>query len=795
MTRIVSVLSLSVGILFTALCSRMPASEPTLCLAKDKETDYFIVSPDKPTPDETTAIAELSRYLNQMTGAPFPVVVERDFEKNSKGIFVGHTRLALDHGATGLDGEEWLITPVSDHLLITGGRPRGTLYAVWVLLDSMGCTWASRDSEYIPIVDSLTFGKTLTGKPTITMRCLYTAFHEQGWNYSQTEKEAEEWFRQRNGMNTFGSIGDLRFGGGDYGRPMPNAHTVQSFYCRFEEYFATNSDFFALGKDGKRIDGRNTKGLAGQLCYSSEGARQVVLKKLLDLIQKTNTETDQAGMPRVWLYDISQGDNSDWCNCPQCLRVIRNEGANSATLVLFINKIARDVAKVYPSVMIRTMGYMPTVIPPKSLRPDDNVVMQWIDWGGFSAPPDTAKPLREQTERANSFLSWAKISPHLSVWDYNLVNAPASIPYNPVPVVVDDMRFFTQFDIQSFFMESEEKEPWLEDNFKPLYDYMVLRLMFDSSMNAEERVARFMQAYYGPAADDMQALYDLLEEKQKHLPSLQEVGGSTARIPYIRPEFYKTVMELLAAAEFKCEAGGSQKYRRHVRREFLRCGISLLENQGSSKELPTQPSFARAQLLEALEEAGRDVLGVYPPGIKKTFQDRFASKLRRFKNPLPLPQLLNDISADRVHDLYESDLQPNMVEEDPDSPTGFSAGLSDETINITEFADKKPIFGVFHAANNSYGPKILINDIPQDEKFHFYKVGRTTLGMRSLLYGHASWRLNVPLSRLCDQTADADDNTYDVYVSAKFTGPIYVKDSLAKNGFRVDRVILVKPSE
>lgn len=202
MIRIGSVLSLSVGILFTALCSRMPASEPTLCLAKDKETDYFIVSPDKPTPDETTAITELSRYLEQMTGAPFPVVVEREFDKSSKGVFVGHTRLALAHGATGLDAEEWLIKPVSDHLLITGGRPRGTLYAVWVLLDSMGCTWASRDSEYIPIVESLTFGKTLTAKPTITMRCLYTAFHEQGWNYSQTEKEAEEWFRQRNGMNT-----------------------------------------------------------------------------------------------------------------------------------------------------------------------------------------------------------------------------------------------------------------------------------------------------------------------------------------------------------------------------------------------------------------------------------------------------------------------------------------------------------------------------------------------------------------------------------------------------------------
>lgn len=793
--RFLSFLTLWVCLLFTVGCDRFSTPQPNLLLSKDNKTEYFIVSPNNPTPDEATAIAELSKYLKQMTGATFPVVAEKDFGKSSKGIFVGNTQFALAHGVAGLSGEEWLVKQVSKNLLITGGRPRGSLYAVWVLLDSMGCTWASRDSEYIPRIDSLIFSKPLAGKPTIRMRNLYTAFYEQRWDYSNAEKEAEQWFRQRNGMNAFGYVGELRFGGGDYGRPMPNAHTIEKFYCSYNEYFATNPDFFAMGKDGKRIDGRNTKSLAGNLCYSSEGARQVVLKKLLNLIEKTNAETDKAGLPRVWLYDISQGDNSDWCSCPKCLEIIEKEGANSATQASFINKIAQDVAKVQPEVMIQTMGYMPTVQPPKSLRPDENVVMQWIDWGGFSLPPDTSKPLREQTERANSFLSWAKISPHMSIWDYNLVNAPAYIPYNPVPVVVDDMRFYTQFDIKSFFMESEEREPWVEDNFKPLYDYMVLRLMFNSSMNVEERVERFMHAYYGPAAEEMQKLYNFLEENQKNLPTLQQISGSAARIPYITPEFYRKVMDFLAAAELKCKEEGDKKYLRHVRREVLRCGISLLENWGHlEKSSPLLP-FDRAKLIQTLEEAGSDVLGAYPPGIKKTFQNRFSSKMRRFKNPLPLPELLNGISADRIHDLYDADLQPNAVEEDTDSPTGFSAKLDEGFLKVGEFADKKPLFGIYHPANKSHGPRLTIDDIPQDEKFHFYKLGRTTLGMNSYLYGHGSWRLSLPLSRFFDQTAAAEKNTYDVYVSAKFTGPIYVKNSATKNGFRVDRVILVRTSQ
>lgn len=151
-------------------------------------------------------------------------------------------------------------------------------YAVWMLLDSMGCTWAARDSEYIPTTDLLTFQKTLAGKPTIKMRNLYTAFHEQGWKYSKSEQEAEEWFRQRNGMNAFQYTGELRFGGGEYPRSLPNAHTAARFYCSFEDYFATNPEFFAMGKDGKRIDGRNTKTFSGQLCYSNDGARLEISK-------------------------------------------------------------------------------------------------------------------------------------------------------------------------------------------------------------------------------------------------------------------------------------------------------------------------------------------------------------------------------------------------------------------------------------------------------------------------------------------------------------------------------------
>lgn len=55
--RAIILLALSVSILISSGCSRMSNVGPKLVLAKDKQTEYVIVSPASPTPDETTAIA------------------------------------------------------------------------------------------------------------------------------------------------------------------------------------------------------------------------------------------------------------------------------------------------------------------------------------------------------------------------------------------------------------------------------------------------------------------------------------------------------------------------------------------------------------------------------------------------------------------------------------------------------------------------------------------------------------------------------------------------------------------
>jgi hypothetical protein len=786
-----------IAVIAAAMRIATAAEGPGVALADRGRTEHVIVQAAAATPAEQTAATELATYLARITGAEFRIVAEAADAAPSKAVYVGWTQFAAAHGVKceQLGGEEWLVRPVGDNLIVTGGRPRGTLYAVWELLEHFGCVWAARDAELVPRKPTLDFSGTLSGRPAIRLRNLYTNFHEGGWGYDRATIVAEDWFRQRNRQNSFGYVGEPRFGGGEYMRPMKSSHTADSFYVPWETFFASHPDYFAMGKDGKRIDGTKARSAAGQLCYTSEGARQVALAKLRETIAEAYAQADKAGLPRPWLYDISQADNYDWCHCPRCRELIEREAANSATLLTFINALAADIETDYPEVRLTTMAYMPTVQPPKTVRPRSNVVVRWIDWGGFKEAPDTTRPLREQPERADNFLAWTAITPAgLAIWDYGLGNAPANVPFNPVPVLADDVRFYAENHVRALLLQSGEMAPWREDSFKPLYDFIALRLMAQPEVSLDEQVGRFMAAYFGAAAEPMRAIYDDLAAQQRQLPPLKDVGGNVRMVPFFTAAFFQTLLDHLAAAEQACAAADDPAALRRVRRESLRIYLSLLEGWDAIK--PTdggEPPFDRAALLARLRTAGADVLSVYPEKIRPQLTAAFAERVDRIANPKPLPAELADTPRERVIDLYGMDLYGKCLsplESDPDSSVG-------QGLRLPQHCFKKgpeDTFGIYDKASNSYGPRRVIKPLPQDGRYQLYHVGRYTFTSSTAgLFTSPSWHIGVPLGMAYNQTADAAGNTYDVYVSAKCTGPIYIDASTdSDNGFWLDRVILVR---
>lgn len=66
-------------------------------LAKDGKTAYTIVCQDD-EPTRQSASGELKLYLEQMTGATFPVVKESEFNGKTPALYVGSTKYALKNG-------------------------------------------------------------------------------------------------------------------------------------------------------------------------------------------------------------------------------------------------------------------------------------------------------------------------------------------------------------------------------------------------------------------------------------------------------------------------------------------------------------------------------------------------------------------------------------------------------------------------------------------------------------------------------------------------------------------------
>jgi hypothetical protein len=57
-----------------------------------------------------------------------------------------------------------------------------------------------------------------------------------------------------------------------------------------------------------------------------------------------------------------------------------------------------------------------------------------------------------------------------------------------------------------------------------------------------------------------------------------------------------------------------------------------------------------------------------------------------------------------------------------------------------------------------------------------------------VFFAHPTWAIQLDLDRYFRSGAN---NTFDLYVSIKFEGPAYVRNSVKENRISIDRVLLV----
>ena len=123
-----------------------------------------IVLGDDAIPAEKTAAAELQSFVQKMSGAQIPIVSSAASANGQCRIFVGQTAQTKSV----LPGFKWealvhdgiLRKRVGSDLVLAGDRPRGTLYAVYDYLESLGVRFLAPDETVIPKLSTILFHKT-----------------------------------------------------------------------------------------------------------------------------------------------------------------------------------------------------------------------------------------------------------------------------------------------------------------------------------------------------------------------------------------------------------------------------------------------------------------------------------------------------------------------------------------------------------------------------------------------------------------------------------------------------------
>src|SRR6185369_5624406 len=107
------------------------------------------------TEAEQTAARELVDHLKKITCAKFAIQPTLDPKSRKSAIIVGPGEAASQFfpelDLTKLGPEEFVMRVKDGRLLLTGGRPRGTLYAVYHFLqEQCGCRWWAPWASTIP---------------------------------------------------------------------------------------------------------------------------------------------------------------------------------------------------------------------------------------------------------------------------------------------------------------------------------------------------------------------------------------------------------------------------------------------------------------------------------------------------------------------------------------------------------------------------------------------------------------------------------------------------------------------
>lgn len=289
---------------------------------------------------------------------------------------------------------------------------------------------------------------------------------------------------------------------------------------------------------------------ANQICYTAHGDEeeyQALVNELFERI-KICLDTDK----EVSTFSFTIMDNNNMCMCPSCVAASAKYGAESGSIVVFMNKVDDLVQNYLQEIADATntpkrvvnlsfFAYNRAEAPcahkdsTGKFVPNSEEVVCHPNVIPFLAPinADYVDSFYHEENRTlqETFEGWQALSKNMHLWIYETNFTAYMYPFNSYSTMIETYRYCVDKGVDLIYNEGQHNQPAITA-FGRFKDYLDSVSQFNVNLDYMTIVDDFFKNYFREADEPMRKMFFEIQEHMAYLrqkyPS--DVGGGIYQI-------------------------------------------------------------------------------------------------------------------------------------------------------------------------------------------------------------------------------------------------------------------------
>lgn len=495
--------------------------EPSGCIAIDTNAPRTV----------QFAAKELQNYLRLITTARYSIQYNADPKSWRPTMFVLGTKECpiIKQYVTPGSSAEKMVKELKDDgycvlqrgankILIIGNNPRGVLNGVHRFI------YKHTDFIWVrPYKELAIYTENPNLKLAVRDYVDNPKFYQRGWGANgRLAQRCEEYFmyvsRLGNNWAPGGSDPSILGRELDHGFIMEfgGGHNMSTLWLPKKKYGKTHPEYYMLVGGKRRTEGRV------QLCYSNQDMIRDFIKETLAIVKT---------LPDYYsTINIMIDDTPTFCECENCTKPINlpggkvlkaTDGAYKSTLFfMFLNQVARAVAKERPGLGVKCFGYFFTAIPPE-IPVEKNISISFCPYVRNDKQTLFGPTNEKWLKRTNKY---AKMSPGLMWREYYYCMRKSFRAIGSVAAI--DLRHINKHGVRMIYSELSNggdrrgypkgnKGDFTEHDFFNMAgpEFWTINMLFwDPEQDPDELRNEYIKRTYREAAPAMMKFFKLLRD-------------------------------------------------------------------------------------------------------------------------------------------------------------------------------------------------------------------------------------------------------------------------------------------